>query len=114
MDQTLFVLPILPGQTEAARAFLQELGGARKQELAACGQSIGIPKEMWALQRLPQGDVLIAYMAGDDLGHALRQFAASQDDFDRWMKQRLQEVTGADLNTPPSGPLSECLVDTQG
>ena len=114
MDQTLFVLPILPGKTEAARAFLQELGGARKQELAACGQRVGIPKEMWALQRLPQGDVLISYMAGDDLAHAFTQFAASQDDFDRWMKRQLQEVTGADLNTPPSGPLSECLVRHPG
>ena len=113
MDQALFALPVLPGKTEAARAFLKELGGPRKQELAACGQGLGIPKEMWALQRLPQGDVLIAYMAGDDLGHAFTQFAASQDDFDRWMKRQLREVTGADLNTPPSGPMSEILADTQ-
>jgi len=33
MDQMLFTLPILPGKTAAARAFLQELGGVRKQDL---------------------------------------------------------------------------------
>jgi hypothetical protein len=113
MDQVLFALPILPGKTEAARAFLTELGGPRQQQLAACGQGLGIPKELWAFQHLPQGDVLISYMTGGDLGQAFTQFATSQDDFDRWMKQQLLEVTGADLNTPPSGPLSEILADTQ-
>ena len=112
MDQTLFALPILPGKTEAARAFLQELGGPRKQELAACGQSVGLAKETWAIQQTPQGDLFVAYMAGEDLAHAFAQFAASQTEFDRWFKQRVQETTGADLNTPPPGPISEILADT--
>ena len=67
MDQALFALPILPGKTEAARAFLQELDGPRKQEFAACGQSVGIAKEMWAIQQTPQGDFFVAYMAGEDI-----------------------------------------------
>ena len=54
MDQALFALPILPGKTEAARAFLQELGGPRKQDLAACTDSVGVAKEMWAIQQTPQ------------------------------------------------------------
>jgi hypothetical protein len=113
MEQALFTLPILPGKTEAARAFLQELGGPRKQELAACGRSLGIAKETWAIQQTPQGDFFVVYIAGEDLAHAFTQFAASQDDFDRWQKQGVQEVTGADLNTPPSGPMSEILADTE-
>jgi hypothetical protein len=44
MDQALFALPILPGKTEAARAFLHEQNGPRKQELVACGQSVASPK----------------------------------------------------------------------
>ena len=67
MDQTLFTLPILPGKTAAARAFLQEVGGPRIQEFAACGESVGITKEMWAIQQTPQGDMYVAYMAGDDI-----------------------------------------------
>lgn len=113
MDQALFVLPILPGRTEAARAFLRELGGPRKQELAACGQSVGIVKETWALQQMPRGDLFVVYMAGENLAQAFEQFAASQDEFDRWQKQQIQETTGADLNTPPTGPISEILADCQ-
>lgn len=113
MNQTLFALPILPGKTEAARAFLQALGGPRKQELAACGQSMGITREVWAIQQTPQGDLFVAYMAGENVAQAFAQFAASQDEFDRWFKQQLQETTGADLNTPPPGPISEILADTE-
>ncbi len=75
---------------------------------------MGITKETWALQQTSQGDLLVAYFAGEDVGRAFTDFAASQDEFDRWMKQQLQEATGADLNTPPSSPISEILVDTEG
>ncbi len=53
-------------------------------------------------------------MAGEDIPRAFKQFAASQDAFDLWQKQHLQETTGADLNTPPPGPISEILADTGG
>jgi hypothetical protein len=112
MDQALFTLPILPGKTAAARAFLQELGGPRKQDLAACGDSAGIAKELWAIQQTPQGDFFVAYMAGEDLARAFQAFAASQTGFDVWFKQHVQATTGADLNTPPPGPISEILADT--
>ena len=113
MEQTLFTLPILPGKTGAARAFLQEMEGPRKQELAACGQSVGVTKEVWAVQQTPQGDFFVVYMAGEDIAHAFTQLAASQSEFDRWLKQKLQETTGADLNTPPPGPISEILTEVE-
>ncbi len=113
MDQALFVLPILPGKTSATRAFLRELEGPRKSQLAVCTQNVGNVKEMWAIQQLPQGDVLIGYMVGENLAHAFQSFAESTDEFDVWMKEQLKGATGADLNTPPSGPLSEILADYQ-
>lgn len=112
MDQAPFALPILPGKTEAARAFLREVGGPRKQELAACDQRMGIGKEVWAIQQTPQGNLLLAYVAGENLAQAFAQFAVSQDEFDRWFKQQVQEMTGADMNTP-TGRISEIHADTE-
>ncbi len=113
MDQALFALPILPGKTEAARAFLQEMDGPRKQEWAASDQRAGLTKEVWAIQQTPQGDFFVVCMAGEDIAQAFRQLAASQDEFDRWFKQQVQATTGADLNTPPPGPLSEILTEVE-
>lgn len=113
MNQALFALPILPGKSEAGRAFLQEMEGPRKQELAACGQSLGVTKETWAIQQTPQGDFFVVYMVGEDIAEAFRQLAASQTEFDRWFKRQMQETTGADLNTPSPGPISELLFDCE-
>ena len=111
MDQTLFVLPILAGKTAAARAFLAELEGERKGQYAASERRLGLTREVWAIQPTPQGDLYVVYIAGESIPTAFRRFAASEDEFDAWFKQRVLETTGADLNTPPPGPMSEILSD---
>lgn len=109
MERTGFVLPILPGKTGPARAFMDRLETDRKQEYAASEQRIGIVREFWFLQSTPSGDLYVAYMESPDFGRALQMFSASQDPFDVWFKERLLDVTGLDLNVPPGGPLSELL-----
>ena len=108
-DVTCFALPIQPGKTAAARAFLQELEGQRKEHYAASDRRLGLTKEVWAIQQTPGGDLFVVYFEGADIGRAFRQFAASRDEFDVWFKRQVQETTGADLNTPPAAPLSEVL-----
>lgn len=109
MDHVGFALPILPGKTAEARAFLIELEGPRKGHYAESERKIGITKELWFLQGTPNGDLFVAYMESQDFGNALSMFAQSQDPFDVWFKERLANATGVDLNNPPPGPLSELL-----
>lgn len=109
MDQACFALPIRAGKTAAARAFLQELEQVRKEQYAASERHLGISKEVWALQQTPLGDLFVVYIESADIGSAFRQFAASREDFDDWFKTQVAETTGADLNAPPTGPLSEVL-----
>ena len=111
MDQTLFALPILPGQAEAARAFLTELEGERKGQYAASERRLGLVKEVWAIQATPAGALYVVYFAGESIGAAFAAFAASRDEFDRWFKRQVLATTGADLNTPPPGPMSDILSD---
>ena len=111
MDQTLFALPILGGHTDDARAFLRELEGERKGQYAASERRLGLTREIWAIQRTPTGDLFVVYFAGADIGRAFGQFAASEDEFDRWFKARVLQTTGVDLKTPPPGPMSEILSD---
>ena len=66
-------------------------------------------KEVWALQALPAGDAFVVYFEGADIAAAFGQFAASQEAFDRWFKDRVRDASGADLDAPPPGPMSEIL-----
>ncbi len=103
MDRVCVVFPLLPGKTADARAFQRELDTDRKADYARSEQAIGITKELWYLAPLPSGDHLVAYIESADFLRALGLFSASQDAFDAWFKQRLAEVTGLDLNSPPPG-----------
>ena len=109
MDRTCFALPLLAGKGDAARAFLRDLEGEHQTAYAGSEQRLEITKEVWALQALPGGEAFVVYLEAPDVGEAFRRFAASQDVFDRWFKDRVRETTGADLNVPPAGPMSEVL-----
>lgn len=102
MDQVCLVLPILPGKTEAARAFHRELDTTRKPDYDRSERRIGVVREYWFLASLPSGDHLVAYFAAEDINKALPTFVASQDEFDLWFKRSLADVTGLDLNNPPA------------
>lgn len=102
MDQFCLALPILPGKTDDARAFMAELEGKRKPDYARSERNIGISKEVWYIAALPSGDQFIAYMESDDIQGAIGAFIGSRDEFDLWFKGRLKDVTGLDMhNMPP-------------
>jgi hypothetical protein len=102
MDQFCLALPILPGQSNDARAFMEELEGPRKSQYAASEQRIGITKEAWRRAALPSVDHLIAYMESADIQSVIGTFSGSQDAFDLWFKRRLLETTGLDMHNLPA------------
>ena len=103
MDPVCLLMPVLPGKTADARAFLREIDGPRKAEFDLSERRIGITKELRYLASLPTGDQLVGYMEAASFGAAVAQFSASQDPFDLWFKQRVADVTGIDLNDIPPG-----------
>lgn len=103
MDPVCLVMPILPGKTDDARAFLRELDGPRKGDFDASERRIGITRELWYLATLPGGDQLVGYLEANNFGQAVGQFSASQDPFDLWFKKRMADVTGVDFNNIPPG-----------
>ena len=102
MDQICLVLPIREGKADAARDFMRELESERKDDYAVSEQRIGIDKEAWYIAHAPAGDQFVAYMESPDFMRALGMFSQSQDGFDLWFKERLDEATGLDLNHPPA------------
>jgi hypothetical protein len=109
MNQVCLVLPVRAGETEAARTFLRELDGARRDDYDISERRIGISKEVWFLAPTGDRELLIGYIESGDFDAAFAQFVRSRDEFDRWFKDRLEEVTGIDLNDPPEMDLPELL-----
>jgi hypothetical protein len=109
VDQICLVAPVREGKADAARAFLHDLDGSRKDEYDRSEQQIGITKEVWFLAQAAGGDQLVGYMESPDFKSAFTQFVGSSDEFDLWFKERFADVTGIDLNDPPEMQLPELL-----
>ena len=109
MDHVCLAFPVLEGKADAARAFMRELDGGRRDEYDRSEQRLGISKEVWFLAEAPGGRMLVGYIEADDFAAAGPQFFGSQDPFDLWFKERFAEVTGVDLNHPPELQFPELL-----
>jgi ketosteroid isomerase-like protein len=109
MDEVCLVAPLLSDKAEAARAFMRELDGPRRDDYSASERRIGISKEVWFLAPTPAGELLVGYMESSDFESAFAAFVTSDNEFDLWFKQRFAEVTGIDLNHPPQMRLPEVL-----
>jgi len=88
--------PIAPGKVEAWRRFCQELGGARRQTYEASRRRLGITRERLGLVETPFGSAALTTIDARDLGQALGQVMTSDLPFDRWYRERIQELQGVE------------------
>ncbi len=114
MDRVCLAAPVQEGKADAARAFMHDLDGSRRDDYDRSEQRIGITKEVWFLAPTPGGELLVGYIESGDFESAFGQFVASRDEFDLWFKERFADATGLDLNDPPQMELPELLSAYEG
>ena len=97
MPALAFVVPLLPGKSEADRAALHSCWhGERQAAHKASRRRLGITREAVFLQPTPSGDVAIVYWEADDIDAAFKGVATSTDDFDAWYRDHIRAVHGVD------------------
>ena len=112
MASLAFVAPALPGGTDNLRRLAQELQGGKKSEVEDFYRRMKITREEWFIQPTPQGDMVIVYLEGEDLGQTFQTLAASEEPLDLWLKEQAKSVHGIDFNKPRSAPLPELVYDS--
>lgn len=96
MPARLYVIPIPPGNTEALRAAFAEMEGAREQQCVDNRHVMGITREFVSLQESPQGDLLIAYLEGDDPDKAVERMTASGSEYAQWIADSVFPLLGTE------------------
>lgn len=92
MAATIIVLPVRPGRTEEVRAFVRELMGVRRTELAESHRRRGVTRQVWFLGHQAGQDVVSVFTESSDPERAYGAVAASDHPFDRWLAGRLGEL----------------------
>lgn len=96
----LIVAPILPGKAEAWRRFMQEIGGAGRQEYEASRRRLGIRAERVWISETRWRTIGIMLIEGEALEQALVALAHSDQPFERWFREQLLGLQGLDLTRP--------------
>jgi len=98
MTENAFFVPLLPGKTEAARAFAETMSGPRRAELDQAQTTV--TKESWFLQETPHGDFMIIYYVSPNPEKVHAALAVSEEPFDVWFREQILDLTGIDISTP--------------
>jgi hypothetical protein len=95
-----FAMPILPGKTEAAQRFIQEVLGPRKREYDDLQRRQGVTHESYYLQSSPEGDLVI--VTGEGTFTPPSQFLdVAGNPFDRWFIDQIQDINGINMLEMP-------------
>jgi hypothetical protein len=104
------MFPILPGKEEAARAWVAEIAGPRKEGWDAMQHRGDLTRETFTLLTTPMGSFMLVWVEGD-IEKAMKDVATGQDEFTTWHRAQLKEITGVDLTQPSDASPPELLLD---
>jgi len=91
MPSTVFAAPILAGKTDAWKAAISEISGARREEYLQARRTLGITKQVACLQQTPHGDFAVVYIEANDTSKILQDMLDSNDAFHTWFKQAVMK-----------------------
>lgn len=95
MSFLAYALPVVPGQSERAKRFAEELK-PRRATYEGLNKKATVKRHLAWLQQTPMGDLLITVFEADDPRRLLREFTDS--DYDRWWLAYVKDVHGVDLS----------------
>ena len=93
----VLTFPILSGNIEAWRRFCQELSGSRLRLYEASRRRLGVTCERMALLETPFGSAATTTLEAADIGQVLAQLIVSNLPFDRWYRERVEDLHGISL-----------------
>jgi hypothetical protein len=85
---TCWVIPIIEGKTDDARAYCQALETQRRAEYEASEVELGIDREIFFLWHGPDRDYVVLYMDGEDMVKSLQDWVVSEGAFELWGKSQ--------------------------
>jgi hypothetical protein len=105
-----FVVPVLPGKEQADLDWMEEMTGPRREEYESSWKQLGVTRHAVWHQQTPDGTVAVVYVEADDIPRVMEAIASSDDAFNQWFRERVQDVHGIDLESGPP-PRSEQILD---
>jgi hypothetical protein len=109
MAQIAFAVPVMPGQEDLDRQTLEEMAGPRREEHEAAMREAGMRQHAVWHQETPEGTIAVVTVEADDPEAAIVQFGSSDEPFNRWFRDQMEQVHGIDISQ--SSPQVQKVLD---
>ncbi len=106
---SVILAPIVEGKVQAWKDWAGKLSGPEFEDF---NRRHGLTRHAAWLAETPAGPMVIVLLEGPGADDHMQRLAASDNDFDRWHRDKIKEVHGLDVTQPPPGPLPELYVDS--
>ena len=112
-QQLILVCPILPGQVEAWRRFVQEAVENKDEAYAKSRTHMNIGAEQIWIHETTDAALAILVIETDQPNQMMHLMRTSEWPFDRWFRQQLLVHLGVDVGTSIHKYMSELLFEWQ-
>ena len=107
MASKMMVIPVPAGNLEAIKACFAEMAGSREGQCVANRHVMGVTREFVGLDSTSNGDVLIAYLEGDDPDQAVDRMMSSDSEYARWIDSTVMPLLGSDRSMAAAEVLAD-------
>ena len=106
---SVILAPILEGKLQAWKDWAKACSGP---EFKDYNSRHGLTRHNAWLAETPAGPMVIVLVEGPGADGLMQKLAASDNEYDRWFRDKIKEVHGMDITQLPPGPLPELYVDS--
>jgi hypothetical protein len=92
------LIGVQSGCTRLALDTLSALEQEEAEQYHAAMHRLGFTGATWHISVLPNGASLLLHLTGNDPVASLTRLGNSTDEFEGWLRQRLTEISGLELN----------------
>ena len=100
----LVVAPIVEGKLEAWKSWNREFTGSKKNEFDEFNQRYGLTRHDVWLVDVPNGAMAVVLHEGPGADSFMQKLGQSDQSFDLWMRQHIEDFHDMRLDQPPPGP----------
>ena len=95
MATKMMFIPVSAGNLDAVKAAFAEMEGSREGQCVANRSVMGVTREFVGLHSTPNGDMLVAFLEGDDPDQAVDRMRASDSEYARWIASTVMPLLGS-------------------
>jgi hypothetical protein len=108
---TAIAVPLVEGKVDAWRRWMEKCLGPRREEFDAFNERMGLTLHRAWLSESPHGRLVIVLFDGPGAKTFLQKLGTSKQPFDKWFRERVEEVHGCDFSELGKMKPSELVMD---